>query len=123
MIMKPAIILASLCALALAALFAVPFGTGCTGTVYPEGDQFTIQAITLEGTTQNNCSVMVEMQPDQDGLEDTAWSAEFLLDGKDETNSLPKDTGTEQTHTLWVKATQTADGAVHHKKVTITLHE
>lgn len=112
--MKATIILAAMSVLALA---------GCTGTVYPEGDQFIIQAITLEGTTQNNCSVYVELQPDQDGLEDTAWTTEFLLDGRDEPNSLPKDTGSEQTHTLWVKATQTADGTVHHKRVTITLHE
>jgi hypothetical protein len=112
--MKTAFILAFLCALALA---------GCTGTIHPEGDQFIIHAITLEGTTQENCSVYVEQQPDQDGLEDTAWTAEFLLDGRDEINSLPEDTGTEQSHTLWVKATQTADGSVHQKKVTITFYE
>ena len=109
--MKTTLILASFCALLMA---------GCTpGKIYPEGDQFIIHSITLEGTTQNNCSVMVEEKPDQDGLEDTAWSAEFLLDGTD----LPEDEGTMVSHTLWVKATQTADGAVHHKKVTITLHE
>ena len=109
--MKTTLLLASFCALLLA---------GCTpGKIYPEGDQFTIHSITLEGTTQNNCSVTVEDKPDRDGLEDTAWSAEFLLDGTD----LPKDDGTQVSHTLWVKATQTADAAVHHKKVVITLHE
>lgn len=112
--MKTKLILASLCALAL---------SGCTGTIYPEGDQFTIHSLTLEGTTQDNCSVHVELQPDQDGLEDTAWSTEFLLDDGTEPNSLPKDTGEEQSHTLWVKATQISDGSVHYKKVTITLHE
>lgn len=109
--MKTTLILASLFTLALA---------GCTpGKIYPEGDQFIIHSIALEGTTQNNCVVTVEDKPDQDGLEDTAWSAEFLLDD----NDLPKDEGTLVSHTLWVKATQTADGAVHHKKVVITLHE
>lgn len=108
--MKTTLILASLCALTLA---------GCTGTIYPEGDQFIIHSITLEGTTQNNCTVLVEDKPDRDGLEDTAWSTEFLLDGSD----LPEDNGTQVAHTLWVKATQTADSAVHHKKVVITLHE
>ena len=111
--MSVKVILASLCALAV---------SGCTGTIYPEGDQFTIHSLTLEGTTQNNCSVHVEMQPDQDGSEDTTWSTEFLLDDRDEVNSLPEDTGEEQSHTLWVKATQITDGSVHYKKVIITLH-
>ena len=111
--MKLTVILASLLTLVL---------TGCTGTIYPEGDQFVIHSITLVGTTQNNCSVYVEMQPDQDGFEDTTWTTEFLLDGQDEVNSLPEDTGEEQSHTLWVKATQITDGSVHYKKVIITLH-
>lgn len=113
--MKTTLILASFCALLLA---------GCTpGKIYPEGDQFIIHSITLEGTTRDNSSVFVEEHADQDGLEDTAWTTEFLLDGKTETNSLPEDTGEEQSHTLWVKATQITDGSVHYKKVTITLHE
>lgn len=112
--MSMKVILASLCALALA---------GCTGVIHPEGDQFIIHSITLEGTTRDNCSVYVEQHADQDGSEDTAWTTEFLLDGKDEVNSLPEDDGAEQVHTLWVKATQITDGAVHHKKVVITLHE
>ena len=112
--MKTQALLVFLCALVVA---------GCTGMIYPEGDQFIIQAIGLEGTTQNDCSVFVEEQADQDGLEDAAWSADFRLDGQDEINSLPADMGTEVTHTLWVQATQTADGQVYHKKVVITLYE
>ena len=112
--MKTNLILLTICALAVA---------GCTGTIYPEGDQFIFHSITLEGTTQNNCSVYVEEHADQDGLEDVAWTTEFLLDGKTETNSLPEDDGSQASHTLWVKATQIADGSVHYKKVVITLHE
>lgn len=106
--------------------------SGCDvrGTIYTDGgnidptkNQFLIQSIGLSGTTQVAAAVSVEDVDDQDGAQDTSWLVDFLLDDGDQDNSLPADTGEKQTHTLRVKAVQTADQQEFHKKVTVTLYD
>ncbi|MBW1808409.1 MAG: hypothetical protein JRJ19_00960 [Deltaproteobacteria bacterium] len=119
--------------LVLLLAFAVALmASGCEvrGTIYPDGgeidptkNQFLIQSIGLNGTTQVAAAVFVEGLNDQDGVGDTNWLVNFILDGGGQDNSLPEDNGEKQTYTLRVKAVQAADQEEFHKKVTITLYD
>ncbi|MBW2703700.1 MAG: hypothetical protein JRF33_23020 [Deltaproteobacteria bacterium] len=101
-----------------------------SGTIYrdagdpdPTQNQFLIQAIGLSGTTLVEAKVTIEGVDDLDGTEDSTWLVDFLLDDGGQSNSLPLDDGERQTHSLRVKAVQSADQQEFHKKVTITLYD
>ena len=101
-----------------------------SGTIYRDGgdpdptkNQFSIQAIGLSGTTLVEANVSVEGVNDLDGADDTDWLVDFLLDGDGQSNSLPIDDGKRQSHTLRVKAVQSADQQEFNKKVTITFYD
>jgi hypothetical protein len=100
------------------------------GTIYledggtdPQGEQFLMQSIHLEGTTNDPCTVEAGEQADQDGMADLGWWVHFLLDGGNLPVSLPEDDGSRQSHVLRVKATRTSDQEAFYKKVTVTFYD
>ena len=116
----------------LSGLWATLLLTGCTGVIYPndggqdggqEQKSFLIDSISLKGTTSEDCSVTVADVQDEDGLDDQAWQATFLLDDGSTPASLPADDGSRQQQTLMVKASRTSDGQLIYKKITLTLYE
>ena len=113
-------------------LLTLSYLPGCNliGVVYledvetgPMKEQFLIQSIRLEGTTNNLCAVEAGAQADQDGMADLDWWLHFLFDGGNPPMSLPADDGPRQTHVLRLKATQSSDQQDFHKKVTVAFYE
>ena len=89
----------------------------------PTKEQFSIQTIGMSGTSQDVATVSVEGLDDQDGVQDTNWIFNFLLDGSGLAGSLPVDDGRMQIHTLRVIAVRASDQQEFRKKVTITLFD
>ncbi len=105
---------------------------GCTGIIYPNDrgkdggsrhNTFLVDSISFSGTTSEDSSVTIGDVPDEDGMEDTSWQAEFFLDDGSNATSWPSDDGSRQQQTLMIKATRKSDGEVIYKKVVVTLYE
>ncbi len=104
--------------------------SSCKGTIFPDDDggttpkdQFIIQSISLQGSTQDDCTVTVESQADQDGVADQSWQASFDLNDGAEPDQLPADLGGQQVYQLNVKATRASDGEVLAKRIKLSLYQ
>lgn len=110
----------------LAALTAMAF-IACRGSSAPRADEaegggsFTVQTLTLEGSTDEPSHVEVSGLADADGQDDVGWRATFALDDGPAPGSLPRDTGETRTYGLDVRSTRLGDGQVMGKRVTVTL--